>query len=116
MSSRAYALALTRFMPPAEQSLTAVTAWGADADGCSQCYAAGMDGGEAAVLDTRAGQLVRHWTAHSGSIADLACSGEQLITASAVRLPATAQRDVLIVLCEREADIKAFYWLCRIIY
>jgi hypothetical protein len=85
---RTRVLVLTWRMPPAKQSLTAVTAWGIDAKGCSQCYTAGMDGGEAAVLDTRAGQLVRHWTAHSGSIADVACNGEQLITASDVRLPA----------------------------
>lgn len=46
-----------------------------------------MDHGEAAVLDTRAGQLVRHWAAHSLCITDLACTGEQLITASEVRNP-----------------------------
>ena len=69
--------------PP--QSLTAITAWGVDSKGASQSFAVGMDRGEAAVLDTRARQLVRHWAAHSEGIADLACTGEQLITASEVR-------------------------------
>ena len=70
---------------PASQSLTAITAWGISSTGASQCYAAGMGHGEAAVLDIRAGQLVRHWAAHADSIADVACNGEQLITASKVR-------------------------------
>ena len=67
------------------QSLTAIAAWSVSAAGASQCYAAGVARGEAAVVDTRAGHLVRHWAAHSDSIVDLACSGEQLITASKVR-------------------------------
>jgi len=45
-----------------------------------------MARGAVAVVDTRArAQLVRHWAAHSDSIADLALNGEQLITASRVR-------------------------------
>ena len=96
---RNHALRLTQCTPPAKQSLTAVTACGVDAKGASECYAAGMDGGEAAVLDARVGQHVRHWTAHSGSISDVACKGEQLVTASDVRSQAASSNTAWWTLC-----------------
>ncbi len=58
----------------------------------------------AAVVDTRAKQLVRHWAAHSDSIADLACSGDQLITASKVRC--TPSRTLASVSSGRGATVR----------
>ena len=75
------------------QSLKAIAAWSVSATGASQCYAAGMARGEMAIVDTRAARLVRHWAAHSDSVTDVACSGEQLITASKVRIASRTSAD-----------------------
>ena len=66
---------------PRVQAVSAVAAWGA---GLGSVLAAGLRGGQVALLDRRAGRLLCNWDAHPAALSGVLCREHQLVTASQV--------------------------------
>ena len=54
----------------------------------------GLQGGQATLLDGRAGRLLWHWAAHSAAVSGVLCWEHQLVTASQV-LPLLLSKQLL---------------------
>ena len=69
------------------QYVTAVAAQAQDqqsSSGGATLLVAGLQGGQAAVLDARGGQLIAYWPAHSATISGALCWEHYMVTASQV--------------------------------